>query len=267
MRAGFCRRATVSERGAQLRRHDQDFVTRDLGAHDIVHLFVDGVAERTRPGRRREPVMAAWGVAATGARGLLQLMAGSKEDAETVTASFRDMRARGLGDPLPVVSDGAPGAVTAIETCFPRAARQRCHAHRMRNPAAKVPEDVRPAVKARVRAVYQAPGRAIARDPATGVVDDFGRDPPSALACFDDDFAACVARLRLPVTHRRAVRKPPRAPPRRGAPAAEDHPERLRRAPRSDAHARRHDPRRSAPALDPVHRLRTPPDSRHQKGP
>ena len=47
-------------------------------------------------------------------------MAGSKEDAETVTAFFQDMRARGLGDPLLVVSDGAPGVIKAIETCFPR---------------------------------------------------------------------------------------------------------------------------------------------------
>ena len=74
-------------------------------------------------------------------RVLLHLMAGSKEDAETVTAFFQDMRARGLGDPLLVVSDGAPGIIKAIEICFPRSARQRCLAHRMRNLAAKVPED------------------------------------------------------------------------------------------------------------------------------
>lgn len=29
---------------------------------------------------------------------------------------------------------------------------------------------------------------------------------PSAVACFDDDFEACIAHLRLPVTHRRATR-------------------------------------------------------------
>ncbi len=45
-----------------------------------------------------------------------------------------------LGDPLLVVSDGAPGIIKAIETCFPRSERQRCLAHRMRNLAAKVPE-------------------------------------------------------------------------------------------------------------------------------
>ena len=40
-----------------------------------------------------------------------------------MSAFFQDMRARGLGDPLLVVSDGAPGIIKAIETCFPRSAR------------------------------------------------------------------------------------------------------------------------------------------------
>jgi putative transposase len=53
-----------------------------------------------------------------------------KEDAETVTAFFEDMKRRGLNDPLLVTSDGAAGIIKAIEVCFPRAARQRCLAHR-----------------------------------------------------------------------------------------------------------------------------------------
>lgn len=65
-------------------------------------------------------------------------MAGSKEDTETVSAFFQDMRARDLNDLLLVVSDGAAGIIKAIETCFPRSARQRCLAHRMRNLSAKV---------------------------------------------------------------------------------------------------------------------------------
>ena len=57
----------------------------------------------------------------------------------------------------------------SIEICFPRAARQRCLAHRMRNLAAKVPEDVWPDFKVRAQAAYQAPSRAIARELAAGV--------------------------------------------------------------------------------------------------
>ena len=135
-------RIAVSEIGERLWADYQEFAGRDLSEYDIAYLFVDGIAERIRPGQKREPVLAAWGFTASGAKVLLHLMAGSREDAETVSAFFQDMRRRGLGDPLLVVSDRAAGIVKAIETCFPRSARQRCLAHRMRNLAAKVPEDL-----------------------------------------------------------------------------------------------------------------------------
>jgi transposase-like protein len=199
-------RTAVSELGERLWADYQDFADRDLSEHDIVYLYVDGIAERIRPGQRREPVLAAWGFTAEGRKVLLALMAGSKEDAETVSAFFQDMRGRGLGDPLLVASDGAPGFIKAIESCFPRSARQRCLAHRMRNLAAKVPEDLWPDFKARAQAAYQAPSRAIARDLAAGLVADYEKELPSAVACFQDDFEACIAHLRLPVTHRRATR-------------------------------------------------------------
>jgi len=198
-------RAAVSEITERLWAEYEGFCKRDLSEHAIVYLFVDGIAERLRPGQRREAVLAAWGIGEDGRKVLLALMAGSKEDVETVRAFFQDLRARGLGDPLLVVSDGAPGIIRAIEECFPRSARQRCLAHRMRNLTVKVPTDLWPEFKARVAACYQAPSRAIARQLATGIRADYA-DLPSALACFDDDFEACIAHLRLPVTHRRFIR-------------------------------------------------------------
>jgi transposase-like protein len=199
-------KTAVSEIGERLWADYQEFATRELSEYDITYLFIDGIAERIRPGQKREPVLAAWGFTTAGAKVLLHLMAGSKEDAETVTAFFQDMRSRGLGDPLLVVSDGAPGIIKAIETCFPRSERQRCLAHRMRNLAAKVPEDLWPEFKARAAAAYQAPSRAIARDLASGLVKDYEAALPSAVGCFMDDFEAAIAHLRMPITHRRAIR-------------------------------------------------------------
>ena len=37
-------------------------------------------------------------------------------------------------------------------------------------------------------------------------VKRFERELPAATACFLDDFAACIAQLRLPIAHRRAIR-------------------------------------------------------------
>ena len=199
-------KTAVSEIGKQLWEDYQAFKSRDLAEYDVAYLFIDGIAERIRPGQRREPVLAAWGFTFDGRKVLLHLMAGSKEDAETVSAFFQDMRARGLGDPLLVVSDGAPGVIKAIEVCFPRSTRQRCLAHRMRNLAVKVPEDLWPEFKARATAAYQAPSRKIARELAEGLVADYGTELANAVACFMDDFEACIAHLRLPIAHRRATR-------------------------------------------------------------
>ena len=76
----------------------------------------------------------------------------------------------------------------------------------MRNLAIKVSADLWPEFKARVAACHQALSRAIARELASGIRADYAVVAPSALACFDDDFEACVAHLRLPVTHRRGAR-------------------------------------------------------------
>jgi len=199
-------KTAASQLGERLWEDYQAFTQRDLSEYEITYLFVDGIAERLRPGAKREPVLAAWGFTIEGRRVLLHMMTGSKEDAETVTAFFEDVKRRGLNDPLLVTSDGAPGIIKAIEICFPRAARQRCLAHRMRNLAAKVPEDVWPEFKARVQAAYQAPSRAIARELAAGIVADYSREQERGVACFMDDFEACIAHLRFPVTHRRAIR-------------------------------------------------------------
>ena len=69
-----------------------------------------------------------------------------------------------------------------------------------------MPEDVWPEFKARATAVYQAPSRAIARDLAEGLIKEYETELPSAVVCFMDDFEACIAHLRMPITHRRAIR-------------------------------------------------------------
>ncbi len=79
-------RTAVSGTGERLWQDCQAFATRDLGGCDIACLFVDGIAERVRPGQRREPVPAAWGMIREGRKVLLHLMSGSKEDCETVSA-------------------------------------------------------------------------------------------------------------------------------------------------------------------------------------
>ena len=81
----------------------------------------------------------------------------------------------------------------------PRALRRRCLAHKMRNLQSKLPDDVWPEFHARARACYQAASPALARSCATTSSTTYGCDLPSAVACFNDDFEACIAHLRFPL--------------------------------------------------------------------
>jgi putative transposase len=199
-------RSAVSEITERLWAEYEAFATRDLAEFEIVYLFVDGIAERLHLGQPREAVLAAWGIAADGGKVLLHLAPGTKEDTASCRAFFQDLRRRGLGDPLLVVSDGAPGVIRALEECFPRALRQRCLVHKMRNLQSKVPEDLWPEFKARAQACYQAASPALARVLRDDIAATWGRELPTALACLDDDFEACIAHLRFPLAHRRAIR-------------------------------------------------------------
>jgi putative transposase len=157
-------------------------------------------------GQPREAVLAAWGILADGKKALLHLAPGTKEDTASSQEFFQDMRRRGLPDPLLVASDGAPGIIRAIEECLPRSIRQRCLAHKMRNLQSKVPEDVWPEFKARATACYRAASPALARLLRDDIAVTYGKNLPSAVACLDDDFEACIAHLRFPLAYRRAIR-------------------------------------------------------------
>jgi putative transposase len=149
-------RTAVSEVTERLWQEYQAFAGRDLAEFAVIYLFVDGIAERLHLGQPREAVLCAWGITADGRKVLLHLAPGTKEDTASCREFFHDLKRRGLADPLLVVTDGAPGLIRAVEECFPRAVRQRCLAHRMRNLQAKVPEPQWPEFQARARACYQA---------------------------------------------------------------------------------------------------------------
>jgi transposase-like protein len=184
----------------------QAFASRDLSEHDVVYLFVDGIAERLHLGQPREAVLAAWGITSQGNKVLLGLLPGTKEDTVSCKEFLRDLKSRGLIDPVLVATDGAPGLIRAVEEVFPRSLRQRCLAHRIRNLEAKVPAELWPEVKGQAHAAYRASSPALARLTRDEFVKRFETELPSATRCFLDDFEACIAHLRLPIAHRRAIR-------------------------------------------------------------
>jgi len=82
-----------------------------------------------------------------GERVLVGVCLGMRESHEDWLSLARDLIARGLGAPMLVVADGAPGLIKAVEQCWPASDRQHCCVHRARNLIAKLPEPERERVR------------------------------------------------------------------------------------------------------------------------
>ena len=200
-------RTAVSEITERLWAEYEAFASRDLRSSRSLYLFVDGIAERLHLGQPREAVLAAWGILADGKKALLHLAPGTKEDTASCQRVLPGHAPARPARPAPGGrATGRPAMIRAIEECFPRSVRQRCLAHKMRNLQCKVPDDVWPEFKARGAACYQAASPALARLLRDDIAATYARDLPSAVACLEDDFEACIAHLRFPLAHRRAIR-------------------------------------------------------------
>ena len=56
------------------------------------------------------------------------------------------------------------------------------------------------------RPCYRAASPALARLLRDDLGATYGRDLPSVVACLENDFEACIAHLKFPLGHRRAIR-------------------------------------------------------------
>jgi len=131
-------------------------------------------------------VLPAWGIKETGAKHLLGLLPGTKEETASCRDVLWDLKARGLRDPFLVVTDGAPGLIRAVQEVLPRSLRQRCLAHKMRNLRNKVPEERWREIGPAARLVCQAPSHALATRAAEAFPKAWG-----------EEFPAMVTRLEM----------------------------------------------------------------------
>jgi transposase-like protein len=205
---GKLSRSTASRICEELKERFDVFRRRDLYEIRLVALFLDATFIAVRPDGPKEGVQVAWGFTDEGERILLAVSLGMRESFEDWQALGRDLISRGLGAPMLIVADGAPGLVKAIEQCWPASDRQRCCVHRARNLYAKLPDRERERVK---HAYWQALDDAISEQDAKRrlqtLADQLDKQGFTAAArCLADDLDALVVHLRYPVRHRRRWR-------------------------------------------------------------
>jgi transposase-like protein len=205
---GRLSRSTVSRMCEELKDRFEAFKRRDLYEIRLAALFLDATFIAVRRDGPKEGVLVAWGFTEEGERVLLAVSLGMRESFEDWQTLGRDLISRGLGAPMLIVADGAPGLIKAIEQCWPASDRQRCCVHRARNLYSKLPERERERIK---HAYWQALDEAISEQDAKrrlqALADQLHKESYTAAArCLADDLDALVVHLRYPLRHRRRWR-------------------------------------------------------------
>ncbi len=205
-------RTTVSRICQRLRAEFDAWKRRDLASTRIDYLYLDGSFFKMHPKARAEPVLVAWGIDTCGKPVFLGLAPGAAESTDAWRALLEDLKDRGLGAPLLVISDGGKGLCTAIECSFAASLHQRCLVHVCRNLIAKVPTHAQDQVKRDYWAVFddiEADGEAAvteARRRAKRFIAKWQPLYPSAVACVADNLDALVVHLLFPAEHRKRIR-------------------------------------------------------------
>src|ERR1700739_736841 len=261
-------RAAVSEITEKLWAEYEDFCKRDLSEHAVVYLFVDGIAERLRPGQRRGGCAGrmgdrrGWPPGAVGANGGLE---GGRRDGSRVLPGPARQRAwrsasrgqrrgagnhpgnRGMFSPIgPPALPGAPDAQPRGQGPSRSVAGVQSAGHSLLSGAL---EGDRPATRG-------GRPRRLRRSPAERACLLRGR--------FRGLYRPPAAASHAPPL--RANDKSPRTAVRRGTAKAEDHSQWLRRESGAQAHVRRAHSRRRALARPSLHRVRAAPDRRREEG-
>jgi putative transposase len=205
---GKLSKATVSRMCEELKERFDAFKRRSLYDVQVVALFLDATFIAVRHDGPKEGVLVAWGFTEDGERVLLAVSLGMRESFEDWQTLGRDLIGRGLGAPMLIVADGAPGLTKAIDQCWPASDRQRCCVHRARNLYAKLPDRERERVK---HAYWQALDEAInerdAKQRLQALANQLDQQGFAAASkCLADDLDALVVHLRYPVRHRRRWR-------------------------------------------------------------
>ena len=208
-------KSTVSSVCQAIKGEYEAWALRRLEEITLDYLFLDASFFRMHPGSPAEPVLAAWGITTGGKPAFIGLAPGTGESADAWHDFLTDLKDRGLASPLLIISDGAPGLISAIEQAYPSALRQRCVIHRARNILAKIPAGMQAEVKDAYWKIFDTGDLKTPPGPKLVELIDarisemaarYGPTYPSAMKCLTTDRDGLTAYLRFPAEHHPRIR-------------------------------------------------------------
>jgi len=129
---------------------------RDLSHSRYLYLWCDGVYIKAGIEREKTALLCVLGVNENGEKELLAMGEGFRESIASWSDVFKDLKNRGLKNPLLTIGDGGLGLWGALEDVYPESKWQRCWNHKILNVMDKLPKRLQKDCRKRLREIYQA---------------------------------------------------------------------------------------------------------------
>jgi transposase-like protein len=201
-------RSEVSRICAGLDTEVAAFRGRSLAGEVYPYVWLDATYLKVREAGRVVSMAAlvATGVARSGERRILGLeLSPGLDEGSAWPAFIRSLVERGLHGVRLVISDDHAGLVKAVREQLLGSSWQRCRVHFTRNAQDLVPRSARSMVASAIRAVFEQPDEAAARDQCSRVIATFERVPAVARLLADAE-PDLLAHFTFPELHRSRIR-------------------------------------------------------------
>jgi putative transposase len=181
-------RTTISRIVERLRTSFQQWRERSLKKEDIVIVFLDGIVLKIRVAGKVQniPLLVALGVRSDGTKVLLYFESACTESKESWRQILTQLKGRGLGEPLLVVSDGGKGVCAVVPEEFPHADHQRCTVHKLRNLLVYVPQRLKEELKEDYQRIIYAVNKATAQAEYKRFCDKWKRREPRVVSSLEE---------------------------------------------------------------------------------
>ena len=155
---------------------------------------------------QKMPILALIGITVEGVREVIAFTTGERENQGAWENLLAEIKARGVEAIDLWITDGHQAMLNAIGLKFPSSRRQRCIKHKMDNVLSHIPEKQREVVRVELRSIFYQKSRAHADQVAAAFSEKYRTLYPSAIACLERDWEACLTFYAFPELHWKTIR-------------------------------------------------------------
>jgi transposase-like protein len=184
----------------------QDWRERRLDGRELVYAWADGIYVKAGLEKDKACLLVVIGAMSDGRKEVLAVTPGYRESTESWLEVLRDLRDRGLEQPVLIAADGNMGIWAAVDQVWPDSRQQRCWNHKIINVLDKIPKRTQAEARTLLVQIPYAHTRQEAENLRKRFATRYRSQFPNAVDALERDWDRMITFYDLPKEHWKHLR-------------------------------------------------------------